>query len=107
MDDMEVLGKMLMAVLAQRAEEEDRRRKAHARRKYPKDLRLGLLSAQQHRCAICLGPMGYFDSHVDHIVPRAAGGGDETTNLQLVHMSCNLRKGPRREVTEQERLPWA
>lgn len=32
---------------------------------------------------------------VDHIHPRAHGGGDEPENLQLVHLVCNLRKGAR------------
>lgn len=32
---------------------------------------------------------------VDHIVPRALGGGDERENLQLAHRGCNSSKGHR------------
>lgn len=30
---------------------------------------------------------------LDHIVPRSHGGTDETTNLKLAHMECNVRRG--------------
>ena len=33
------------------------------------------------------------DFHIDHIVPKAAGGTDHRTNLQLLCGNCNLRKG--------------
>jgi len=29
----------------------------------------------------------------DHIIPRAAGGGDQEANLQLAHADCNKRRG--------------
>ena len=31
--------------------------------------------------------------NVDHIVPRAYGGGNHPENLQLVHVECNTAKG--------------
>ena len=31
---------------------------------------------------------------IEHVVPRKHGGGDETTNLALACVACNLRKGP-------------
>lgn len=31
--------------------------------------------------------------HLDHIVARRWGGGDDPRNLQVVHARCNLRKG--------------
>lgn len=57
-------------------------------------------------CASCGGamPLQRFDlphatlwkkyrPTVDHIRPLSKGGQDEIGNLQLVHASCNLRKG--------------
>jgi len=32
---------------------------------------------------------------IDHVVPRAKGGGDEPANLRLAHRSCNGRRGSR------------
>lgn len=32
---------------------------------------------------------------VDHVVPRAKGGGDEDENLRLAHRVCNSRRGSR------------
>ena len=32
---------------------------------------------------------------VDHVVPRARGGGSEPGNLRLAHRSCNSRRGSR------------
>lgn len=45
---------------------------------------------QWMRCAIC-GEAGA-DS-VDHRIPLAAGGTNAPSNLQPVHLRCNLRKG--------------
>jgi 5-methylcytosine-specific restriction endonuclease McrA len=76
---------------------------------YPKTMRTRLIEAQSHRCAICGGPLSFYDSHIDHIIPRAANGTDDFSNLQLTHMSCNLRKGSGRgpHDPDQERMPWA
>ena len=32
---------------------------------------------------------------VDHVVPRARGGGNDPANLRLAHRSCNSRRGSR------------
>jgi len=32
--------------------------------------------------------------HVEHIVPRKHGGADDSENLALACIGCNLRKGP-------------
>jgi len=32
--------------------------------------------------------------HIEHIIPRIHGGGDETGNLALACPACNLHKGP-------------
>lgn len=77
------------------------------RRPYPLWLRIELLGQQRHRCAICTGPLGLLDSHMDHIVPLALGGEDDRANLQLVHAACNLRKGARLRPENQGVMPWA
>ena len=43
-------------------------------------------------CGIAL-PYAYFE--VDHIHPRAKGGGDERSNLQMLCPPCNRHKGTR------------
>lgn len=48
---------------------------------------VGYLSADP--CAYC----GADSEHVDHIVPRAAGGSDEWDNLTASCKRCNLAKG--------------
>jgi hypothetical protein len=48
----------------------------------------------QHRCEYCRAPeaaTGY-RFEVEHIRPRAAGGGDDTENLALACRPCNAAK---------------
>lgn len=35
---------------------------------------------------------------VDHVIPRARGGGHQDSNLRAAHLSCNARKGARPAV---------
>lgn len=80
--------------------------RAARRKRLPKRTKAMLLARQEHRCAICRGPISLLDAHVDHIVPIVAGGEDALHNLQLAHPNCNLRKG-RRLVVGQGSMPWA
>lgn len=50
-----------------------------------------LMRLQGGRCAICRGRLNV-DVHVDHIMPRALGGSNRRSNLQLTHPACNLAK---------------
>jgi predicted nucleic acid-binding Zn ribbon protein len=57
-------------------------------------------------CKICgglvdfdAGPKNLFRPSVDHVVPRAAGGGDDPSNLQLAHLWCNQVKNKRTDFT--------
>ena len=52
-----------------------------------------LFGRQQGRCVVCGEGYEYRFFHVDHVVPRAKGGGDEIGNLQLLCSHCNGVKG--------------
>jgi 5-methylcytosine-specific restriction endonuclease McrA len=43
-------------------------------------------------CGICDNPILESTVELDHIIPLAAGGRHERTNIQLAHRSCNRRK---------------
>lgn len=40
-----------------------------------------------------------FCASIDHVVPRAHGGTDDPTNLQLAHYWCNAVKSDRESFT--------
>ena len=64
-----------------------------AKRKRATDAqRLFLSHRQAGRCAICGFPLSA-QMHVDHIIPRAIGGRNAVSNLQLVCARCNTKKG--------------
>lgn len=66
------------------------------RPRIPATVRAELLSAPERLCGICRGPIGPEDAiHIDHIMPFSRGGPTDITNLQLAHMTCNIRKGAR------------
>ena len=56
-----------------------------------KQQRLRVLARDNHTCQLC----GATDvpMHVDHIVPRVAGGTSDMDNLQALCVPCNLAKG--------------
>ncbi|MNJ04230.1 HNH endonuclease [compost metagenome] len=44
-------------------------------------------------CPECGLKMSHGDFEVDHKVPHKFGGGNESSNIQLVHPKCNRLKG--------------
>lgn len=59
-------------------------------RPVPFGRRLAVLRKFDFKCAMC----GSGDNiHIDHIIPRSAGGGNEESNLQVLCRTHNLRKG--------------
>jgi 5-methylcytosine-specific restriction endonuclease McrA len=58
-----------------------------------KSRRVRLFDRQRGRCAITGLSMQGAPTHIDHIVPRSAGGSSADDNLQLVLRSANMAKG--------------
>ena len=54
-----------------------------------------LVLEQGFACALCGDTLPAATAHVDHIVPRSKGGGDEKANLQATCPRCNRLKGDR------------
>jgi 5-methylcytosine-specific restriction endonuclease McrA len=61
-----------------------------------------LMARDGWRCQLCRLPIDprlsgrhKWAKSVDHIVPKARGGGDEASNLQAAHLQCNRVKGTR------------
>lgn len=51
-----------------------------------------LFVLQKGKCAFCKKGLGN-DINLDHIMPLALGGNHEDSNIQLLHSSCNYKKG--------------
>jgi hypothetical protein len=49
-----------------------------------------IMERDAYRCRHC---NGHIDLSVDHIVPWAAGGGNDDDNLQVLCVPCNRKKG--------------
>jgi 5-methylcytosine-specific restriction endonuclease McrA len=62
-----------------------------------------LTKAQRGRCAICRCRLGD-EVHIDHIMPKALGGSNRRSNLQLTCAPCNLAKGPRHPLDHARSL---
>ena len=58
-----------------------------------KDQRLRVLKRDGYICAYCSGEA----TQVDHVIPRANGGGHELDNLVACCAPCNSRKGAHNE----------
>lgn len=54
------------------------------------------------RCEYCRIAQEYQEAtfHIDHVVPRVAGGETALENLALACVSCSLRKGARQEAVD-------
>jgi hypothetical protein len=74
-----------------------RDRTYRARDPLPAQLRFRILQRDGFRCRYCGRPGSAPDVvlHVDHVVPRAAGGATDEGNLLTACEECNLGKGTR------------
>jgi len=78
--------------------------RAHqSRRQKALRLKAALTKAQAGICTWCFRPLPGDPSelHVDHIIPRSAGGPNRRWNYQVLHMDCNNEKSD--TVTERAR----
>jgi hypothetical protein len=66
---------------------------SNARRSVSKRLRFEVFKRDSFKCQYCGATAPEVVLHVDHIRPRATGGGDEIINLITSCLSCNLGKG--------------
>jgi 5-methylcytosine-specific restriction endonuclease McrA len=74
------------------------------RQALPDELRDRVVARDGMRCGICGGAVAHRrEIHIDHIVPVALGGTNDLANLQVSHALCNMRKGARLELAEDER----
>jgi len=63
-------------------------------------LRNRTLALDHFRCRNCqCRTYEFSELHVDHILPRSRGGGNEQTNLQVLCVWCNSSKGA---MTQEE-----
>ncbi len=67
-------------------------------------LRKQIKSRAKNRCEYCgLAQAGQEATfHIDHVVPREAGGPTTLANLALACVSCSLRKGARRAAVDPQ-----
>ena len=70
----------------------------------PAELRAEVIRRAGNRCEYCqlsqIGQEATF--HIDHVVPRAAGGATEPGNLALACVSCSLRKWANQTAIDPE-----
>jgi 5-methylcytosine-specific restriction endonuclease McrA len=78
-------------------------RRAKAEGSFTGDDIKALFAAQKGRCPICRDSIAK-RFHIDHVMPLIRGGRNDRTNLQLLCVTCNLRKGPKDPIAfAQER----
>ena len=68
----------------------------------PAELREFVVERAQGRCEYCgLSQAGQEAAfHVDHVVPRSAGGATDESNLANACVGCSLRKGARQSAVD-------
>lgn len=86
--------------------EDERRLRRRERNRYQEKLRNGMPTIGElgrrdnWRCHLCRRHVDWKLDHPhpmsasrDHLVPASAGGSNESANLALAHLQCNIRRG--------------
>lgn len=68
----------------------------------PKALANEVILRARNRCEYCqLSQIGQeVTFHIDHVIPRVAGGPTASENLALACVSCSLRKGAKQTAVD-------
>ena len=69
----------------------------------PRLSRRAIYARDRGLCMYCGERVSYWDSSMDHVIPRSHGGKTTFMNVVLAHRQCNLRKGAR--TPEEARMP--
>lgn len=82
-----------------------------ARVHIPEWVRRAVFFRDRGMCAACNTDLSGLvtvenDKHFDHIIPLAAGGINDVTNIQLLCGPCNLKKGPKVVGTSSRYEAW-
>ena len=64
--------------------------------KLSKALRFEVLTRDGYKCRYCGATAQTATLHIDHVLPRAAGGRDDLANLVTACLDCNFGKSDRR-----------
>lgn len=73
-------------------------------------LRFEVLRRDNYACRYCGAKAPFAELHVDHVVPRSRGGGDDPWNLTAACVDCNMAKGngiPTDQVISEVRIDEA
>ena len=69
-----------------------------------RNIRQKLYGTQSGNCRLCGRHFELRDFHLDHVIPRAKGGPDADSNLQLLCGSCNTIKSTKTMQKARQRL---
>lgn len=66
--------------------------------KLSKSLRFEILTRDGYRCRYCGATAQTTELHIDHVLPRSAGGEDDASNLVTACIDCNFGKSDRKLI---------
>ncbi len=104
-------GRIRRSVVQYRANNPDKVREWSYKRRQAKTGRLPkgtvakLHALQRGKCAICKCTL-LKNYHVDHIIPLARGGRHESSNVQLLCPSCNVRKSAKDPIRFMQEMGY-